>query len=197
MSWFNSSYKEINDEALMVKIQNGDHKAFEELYDRYAEFLFKYFFRRLWKDKEKSEDFVQDVFTKIIQNPESFDSGRSFKTWIFSIANNMTINEYKKQEVRKNTVPGLNLEAERVSSDQNPLKNVENKIFKEALEKELGRLDEKHRTCFELRHINGFSNKEVAEMLGISEGTVKSRLFNAIKNISEALKVFQTEMKMN
>ena len=197
MGWFSTSYSDETDEDLMRKVKNGDQRAFEEIYDRYAEYLFNYFFRKLWRDKEKSEDFVHEVFTKIIQKPEAYDAQRPFKTWLFSVANNMTINEYKKQEVRKNMKSGLDDAMHGIASDENPLQTVENKLFKEALIKELEKLDEKHRSCFELRHIEGLSNKEVAEVLRISEGTVKSRLFNAIQKISGALKVFQTEMKMN
>ena len=102
MRLLKTTYKELADEQLVLEIQNGKELAFQELYDRYAKHLYQYFYRRMWKDSEKAEDFVHDLFTKLIQNPNAFDTTRSFKTWVFSVANNMTINEYKKQAVRQN-----------------------------------------------------------------------------------------------
>ena len=59
-------YKTITDEALMISISKGDKRAFDELYKRYSQQLVGYFFRMLWKDREKAEDFMHDIFAKII-----------------------------------------------------------------------------------------------------------------------------------
>ena len=97
----------MSDEDLMIAISKGDKRAFDEIYERYSGPLMGYFMRMLWRDREKAEDFVHDLFAKIIRKPELFDPSRKFKTWVFSVANNMCKNEYKKQEVRKNTSNGL------------------------------------------------------------------------------------------
>ena len=68
MLFFKPSYKKSSDEELMLSISKGDKKAFDELYVRYADALLRYFSRLLWKDREKAEDFVHDLFAKIIQN---------------------------------------------------------------------------------------------------------------------------------
>ena len=96
-------YQEMTDESLMIAVSKGDQRAFDEIYQRYSSPLLGFFIRMLWKDREKAEDFVHDIFAKIIRKPELFDPKRSFKTWVYSVANNMCKNEYKKQEVRKNT----------------------------------------------------------------------------------------------
>ena len=98
MRLFGPQHKKMSDEELMQCISRGDKRAFDELYVRYAKSLLTYFMRMMWKDREKAEDFVHDLFAKIINKPELFDSTRSFKTWVFSVANNMCKNEYKKQE---------------------------------------------------------------------------------------------------
>ena len=69
MSLFGTTYHKKSDEQLMELIKENNQKAFGELYDRYAERLINYFYRMLWKDQEKAEDFTQDLFTKIIQKP--------------------------------------------------------------------------------------------------------------------------------
>ena len=92
MLFFKPSYKKSSDEELMLSISKGEKKAFDELYARYADALLRYFTRLLWKDREKAEDFVHDLFAKIIQKPELFDASRTFKTWVYSVANNMCKN---------------------------------------------------------------------------------------------------------
>ena len=103
MKLFKKDYSTYTDEELMRSFIEGDKVSFEQIYDRYESFMVNFFYRKLWSDRIKAEDFAHDLFTKIIDKPESFDLTRNFKTWLFSVANNMCKNEYKKQEVRKNT----------------------------------------------------------------------------------------------
>lgn len=194
MRLLRATYKDLSDEKLMHEMQLGKEHAFQELYDRYAQSLHQYFYRRMWKDNEKAEDFVHDLFTKLIKNPDSFDVNRSFKTWIFSVANNMTINEYKKQAVRSVVSTGVETEYQ-ASTSASSESIVQDGMFREALEKELVDLDEKHREVFELRHIQGFSVKEIAETLGINEGTVKSRVFYAVKQLTGKLVEFKVSLQ--
>jgi RNA polymerase sigma-70 factor (ECF subfamily) len=194
MRLLRATYKNLSDEKLMHEMQQGKEQAFQELYDRYAQSLYQYFYRRMWKDKEKAEDFVHDLFTKLIKKPDSFDTTRSFKTWIFSVANNMTINEYKKQAVRSIVTSGEETEYQ-ASSTASADSIVQDEMFREALERELIELDEKHREVFELRHIQGFSVKEIAQTLGINEGTVKSRVFYAVKQLTGKLVEFKVTLQ--
>ncbi|MGY8925983.1 MAG: RNA polymerase sigma factor [Flavobacteriales bacterium] len=183
-------YNTLTDESLMVSISQGDKKAFDELYTRYSGPLLGFFINKLWKDREKSEDFVHDIFAKIIKKPESFDPSRKFKTWLYSVANNMCKNEYKKQEVRKDTTSGLDNHYSLKDDSSNVLSEVQDSQFRDEFEVSLHALDIKHKEVFELRHVNGLSIKEIAEVLVISDGTVKSRLFYATKYLSESLKEF-------
>ncbi len=183
-------YNTLTDESLMISISEGDKKAFDEIYTRYSGPLLGFFINKLWKDREKSEDFVHDIFAKIIKKPESFDPSRKFKTWLYSVANNMCKNEYKKQEVRKDTTSGLDNHYSLKDDSSNVLSEVQDSQFRDEFEVSLHALDIKHKEVFELRHVNGLSIKEIAEVLVISDGTVKSRLFYATKYLSESLKEF-------
>jgi RNA polymerase sigma-70 factor (ECF subfamily) len=174
----------------MQAISKGDKRAFDELYNRYAAALLRYFMRMLWKDREKSEDFVHDLFAKIVNKPEYFDPTRSFKTWVYSVANNMCKNEYKKAEVRKGMSNGLDNHYALSDTSVNVMNEVQDSFFQEAFVKNLAELDDKHKEAFSLRHIEGLSIKEIAEVLEINEGTVKSRLFYATKYLAESLKEF-------
>jgi RNA polymerase sigma-70 factor (ECF subfamily) len=190
MRLFKPSYKTMTDESLMQAISSGDKRAFDELYERYAAALLRYFMRMLWRDREKSEDFVHDLFAKIVRKPEYFDTSRSFKTWVYSVANNMCKNEYKKQEVRKGMSNGLDNHYSLYDKNTNVMNEVQDNFFQEAFQKSLVDLDDKHREAFSLRHLEGLSIKEIAEVLEINEGTVKSRLFYATKYLAESLKEF-------
>lgn len=185
------SYKNESDEKLILRMRKGEEGAFQEIYERYADRLYKFFYMRMWKDREKAEDFVHDLLTKLIQKPESFDVSRNFKTWLFSVANNMVKNEYKRQEVRSNTGSYDEVPHFDAVSKSDVERDVQIAQFKGALDEELEKMDDKHREIFELRHIIGFSNKEIAQILEINEGTVKSRIFYAIKQLSESLGAFK------
>lgn len=184
------AYKSLKDEELMISVAKGDKRAFDELYGRYSGPLLGYFMRMLWRDREKAEDFVHDIFAKLIRKPELFDPSRSFKTWIYSVANNMCKNEYKKQEVRKNTSNGLDSSYAVGDSNANVLLEVHENRFRQAFEDSMVQLDEKHSEVFKMRHMDGLSIKEIAEILEISDGTVKSRLFYAARYLAESLKEY-------
>ncbi len=190
MRLIRKSYQTMEDEALLIALSKGDKKAFDEIYNRYAGLLLGFFMRKMWNDREKAEDFVHDFFAKIIRKPESFDPNRSFKTWLYSVANNMCKNEYKKQEVRKNTSSGLDKYYSLKDESSNVMKQVQESQFKYRFEQEMNELKEKHRDVFYLKNIKGLSIKEIAEIVEASEGTVKSRLFYATKYLSEKLKEF-------
>ncbi len=184
------SYHSMTDEDLLIALSKGDKRAFNEIYERYAVPLMGFFMRKLWNDREKSEDFVHDFFAKIIRKPESFDPTRSFKTWLYSVANNMCKNEYKRQEVRKNTTSGLDGYYSLKDGNSNVMNEVQNAQFRDRFEEELNCLKDKHRDAFYLKYIEGLSIKEISEITDVSEGTIKSRLFYATKYLSEKLNEF-------
>jgi RNA polymerase sigma-70 factor (ECF subfamily) len=192
MQLFKPSYHSFSDEKLMLTLSKGDKRAFDELYARYAKALKGYFMRMLWKNESKSEDFVHDLFVKIIHNPESFDSNRSFKTWLYSVACNMCKNEYKKQEVRKGTSTGIDQFYSISDKGVDVLNEVQMSHFGTKFEKSMDELKTEHQEVFSLRHMDGLSIKEIAEVLEINEGTVKSRLFYATKQLANKLKEFNT-----
>ena len=99
MKLFGPSYRNLHDEELMPLVVNKDRRAFEELYDRYAKLMYNYFLRMLWKDREKSRDMTQDLFTRIAAKPHLYDASRPFKTWIYTIAHNMCKNEIGRAHV--------------------------------------------------------------------------------------------------
>jgi RNA polymerase sigma-70 factor (ECF subfamily) len=190
---FGKKYQHETDEQLMRLFAEGNHAAFEALYDRYAKPLLNYFHRMLWKDREKARDMTQDLFTKIAQNPHLYDPSRPFKTWMYSVANNQCKNEYRKAEVRKHVVGGLHDNVLVYDESAGGDGKLQDKMFAEALQIAVDELEEIHRKVFILRFRQHFSIKEIADVLEISEGTVKSRIFYATKKLAVELKQFNPE----
>ena len=184
-------YDNSSDEDLMRLSAKGQEKAFEALYDRYATLMFRYFCRMLGNDRNKAEDFVQDLFAKIIHQPKAYNPERAFKTWIYSVANNMCKNEYRRLAVRKNTNNSLDAGMDVAGSDHlEPIRAMDSELFDTALREALNQLDDKQREAFIMRYQQEMSIKEIAAVYSCSEGTIKSRLFYTLRKLSEQLKVF-------
>jgi len=184
------TYSSETDENIMIEVTKGDSHAFSEIYDRWSKPMLNYFYKMLWQDREKAEDFMQEIFTKIIHKPHLYNPKKSFKTWIYSVANNMCKNEYRKQEIRKGTTNSLHDNIVVKDNSKSPDKEHDKNIFNERLKEELQNLSDNHRKTFILRFKHDLSIKEIAEILETSEGTVKSRIFYTIKKLGEQLKEF-------
>lgn len=175
----------------MAEVIKGNDRAFSEIYGRYSKPILNYFYKMLWQDRELAEDFMQELFTKIIHKPKLFDVNKSFKTWIYSIAHNMCKNEYRKHEVRKGTSNNLNENIKVENNEASPDKRHDQQVFNDRLKEELELLSDTHKTTFILRFKHDLSIKEIADAMETSEGTVKSRIFYALKKLSENLKEFK------
>ncbi|MEN9640574.1 MAG: hypothetical protein RLZZ262_2443 [Bacteroidota bacterium] len=185
-----SKYHLHTDEALMQLVGERNGQAFEALYDRYAKRLYNYFLRMLWKDREKARDLTQDLFAKIADKPELFDPTRTFTTWIYSIAHNMCKNEYAKHEVRSRVHKDIK------SGDSFTVlpmggKDVDRSEFMQKLQEALDEMDEVKRTTFMLRFDQELTIPEIAEVMQCNEGTVKSRIFYLLKDLSVKLKAYE------
>lgn len=189
-----SNYSNYTDNELMQGILEKDSRAFSELYDRYNGMMVNYFYKMLWQDKEKAQDFMQDLFAKIIEKPKLYDLSRNFKTWLFSVANNMCKNEYRKQSIRHNTSYDIEEGLQIKDTGMNAMDNLQDSQFSEKLKLELDKLDEKQKSAFVMRYFQELSIKEIAETLHISEGTVKSRLFYTLKKLTDSLKEFAPQL---
>ncbi len=187
MKFRRTSYESHADEDLMRLIAQGTSGAFDVLYERYARRLLYYFYRMLGQDEEKAQDFLHDLFLKIVERPHLFSAERRFSTWVFSVAHNMCKNEYRRLQVRR-TEP-LDIDDLPMHSDPLP-ETIDRKAFAAMLDVELEELSEEHRTVFLLRYRENFSLREISDVLQCPEGTVKSRLFYALRRLAVRLKSF-------
>lgn len=172
---FRRNYKQAKDEDLVVALQKGRHRALEELYMRYQESLRFYFFRMTGKDPELARDLCQDLFVKVSEKANSFQPHRSFKTWIYSMAHNMCKNHYRHQEVIRTAHDQLQNQ-ETALPAASILADIDASIFRGRIDQTLSQVDPERRGAFLLRHREGLSLREIAEIQECPLGTVKSRL---------------------
>jgi len=179
-------YKNYSDEELLPLVSQGYAGAFDELYTRYGQKMFSYFYRMLWKNRELAEDFTQDIFLKLIKNAAGFKHANSFSTWIYSIANNMCKNEYRKQGVR------VQHRQQQTHAESADAVNPDLRRFKEAVHNCTNELPEDKKALYILRFHENLSVPDISRILNIPEGTIKSRIFYLLKEMKEKLKPFET-----
>jgi len=189
---FRRKNKTYSDSELMQQIVSGDQAAFSELYHRYKSRMYYYFYRMLGSSEELANDFLQELFMKLIEKPESYNPHYSFTTWLYSVANNMCKNEYRRREIRQEYLDNEVMESQ---TDFLNDASIEPEQVIEKVFETLNLLGEEHRSAFLLRYREGFSIKEVAEVLDVPEGTVKSRLFYAKKMLAEKLEYLKDEIE--
>jgi RNA polymerase sigma-70 factor (ECF subfamily) len=162
------------DYTLIRAVQNGDMVAFNELVDRYKNRLMNVIGRML-SSHEEAEDIVQETFVRVYQHRQSFNFQHCFSTWIYTIALNLARNELRKRKKFKF------FEISEMKGSETELA-VEMKLpsrLPQALDAAIQALPEKYRSAFILRDIQELPYDEVAKILSIPLGTVKSRVNRA------------------
>lgn len=182
-----------SDEALMFQLKNGEVLAFDELYKRYGKRLLGYFIRMLNFDKDLAQDALQDLFMKIAEHPEKFDTSRSFKTWIFSVASNTCKNYYRHKKIVSERHSEIMYTIG--ATDENAFLTAAGKIdareFRKMLEDVLNNLPAEKKEAFILKHQEDKTIAEIAQIQNCPEGSVKSRLYYTTKLLEEKLKIFK------
>lgn len=175
----------MTDEALMVLLKRGTKSAFEELYARYSKELLAFIYRMVNRNEAAAQDILHDVFVVIIEKPDRFDTDRRFRSWIYTVATNSCRKFHRQSATHRSDTPA----AAHQSSDEQP--NLRDRTyFNASLAQALDRLSSEHKEVFILKHQRHRSIKEIADILSIPEGTVKSRLFTATRQLAKMLKHF-------
>jgi RNA polymerase sigma factor (sigma-70 family) len=174
------------EQELVLALKERNDQAFGFLYDNYAGALYSIIKQIITDNPEIASDVLQEVFINIWRKIDTYDQtkGRLF-TWMLNIARNAAIdtlrsksyqNSQKNQELPENVYKAV--------TDQITQQNVDNIGLKKVLEK----LKPEHRILVELSYFKGFTHEEIAEMMSIPLGTVKTRIRNALLQLREYLK---------
>ncbi len=184
-----------NDLILIRRFQRGDASAFEEIIFRYQDKIYN-FCRHMLGNASDAEDAAQDVFLKAYQNLNKFKPEASLYTWLYRIAVNTCIDYKRKpllESLFKSSKEGDEFVVDHPADSPSPERLYESKQIGNAIQLALGRLSEKLRTVIVLKEIEGFSYEEIAEVLDVSIGTVKSRISRAREELKELLKIFREQ----
>jgi RNA polymerase sigma-70 factor (ECF subfamily) len=169
---------------LLGRAQGGDLLAFEEIVRRHQRRVYGTALR-IVRRHDVADDVVQDTFLRAYQALKTFDLARPFGPWIARIAANLSINYIRSPRFREEPLPEAH--GETPSSSPSPLGGVLESESGSMLEAALFRLPAEQRAVFVLRALEDLSYKEISESLGISMGTVMSRLSRAREKLREAL----------
>jgi len=171
------------DHLLIRQMAEGQTQALDELYARYGPGILNFLFARL-NDRQLAEEVLQDVMLAAWRSAPNFRGESKVLTWLLTIARNRAINTQRK---RRPTLVELNDEVKLQANDTGPLEKVSKLDKYEALRAGLDQLPDAQREVLVLVFFHQLSGAEVAEMLNISVGTVKSRLFRAKEMLRRVL----------
>lgn len=181
------------DEQLALMIQKGDKEKFGELMNRYEKKL-SHYGKRFLSNADNIEDVVQEVFIKAYQNIQSFDTTRSFSSWIYRIAHNTFINMIKKNERGPLYVFDFDTLLSHPVYEDPTIRERELQEMKEMLDKGLDQLSANYKEIIILYYLEGLSYKEISDILRIPIGTVGIRLKrakDALRKVCEKLGILQ------
>jgi RNA polymerase sigma-70 factor, ECF subfamily len=189
LQFFNKPYAAFTDEELMGLIGKGVKQAFTELYGRYNKKLQFFMLKMLGYDTEKANDFLHDIFIIIIETPNRFDINKKFSTWVYTLAKNMCINELRNNSNRARLVNDA-ISQQETTYAPTYAATIDKTLFNNEFEKIYAELDEKEQLIITLRFQQELSIKEIAEILGCPEGTVKSGIYYLLKRIAKKIPHF-------
>jgi RNA polymerase sigma-70 factor (ECF subfamily) len=188
------------DEMLMVRYQRGDQEAFAELVRRYQLPVFNFTTRQL-RDASLAEDATQEVFLRVVQNASEFKHEARFSTWLYAIARNLAVDLLRKLVHRRHSSleqPGVGAESRplgEILSDPHPRAATERSAVSSevagSIIRAIDSLPAEQREVFLLREIARLPFREIAEITGVGENTVKSRMRYALDRLQTALCEFE------
>ena len=165
------------DIGIIRRFKGGEEQAFYELVMKYKETVSNIAYRYI-RDKYETEDVVQEIFIQVYKSLRNFKEKSTFFTWLYSVAINVC-RYYKRTYNRVESIVPLNTYLDIPDIRLTPLQILENKEIVERVNMAIDKLSDELKSVLILKEVEGLSYKDIARILKISVGTVKSRLHNA------------------
>jgi len=181
-----------SDEALVSAARGGNYQAFETLFLRYRQMVYRYSFQMVGK-RDDAEDLVQEVFVRAYQNLHRYRDEAKFTTWLLRIATNLATDRARMHQRRTNLEQqeaGTGLAWMTVGETDDPVKNLTNEYRVQVLRKALAALPEHHRSLIVMRDLEGREYEDIANILGCSVGGAKLRALRARRALKERMEPF-------
>src|SRR6059058_1159649 len=184
------------DADVVALAQQGREAAYKELIKRYERPVFSLIYRMV-RDKETAEDLAQETFIKVLNNIDRYRPEFKFSSWLFKIANNITIDHLRRRQVDTISIEGSPnaITAESAwatavtvtSGGESPLEELESREIGAEIEKAIAKLRPEYRACIILRHVEDYSYDEIAEIVKLPLGTVKTYIHRARQELRQYL----------
>jgi RNA polymerase sigma-70 factor (ECF subfamily) len=184
------------DQEIVALAREGREAAYRELIRRYERPVFSLVLRMV-RDRQLAEDLAQETFIKALNAIGSYRPEFKFSSWIFKIANNAAIDHLRRREVDTLSIDGApnattpdDIEATALQvgdRGETPLAELEARELGGAIERAIGRLRPEYRSCIMLRHVEGLSYEEIAQLLDLPLGTVKTYIHRARHELRDML----------
>jgi RNA polymerase sigma-70 factor, ECF subfamily len=171
------------DRELLVRVQDGDAGAFDALVQRYLPRA-RQLARRIMSDPDDADDLVQDAFLRALDRIATFDVGRAFGPWFNRLLVNTGIDLKRKQTVRRTE----SQDPETFAGKSSPHTDAERSELRQSLAEAMEKLPDRQRLIISLFEVDGHSTEEVADMLKVSQVTVRWHLHQARRTLRESLK---------
>jgi RNA polymerase sigma-70 factor, ECF subfamily len=188
--------RERTDQEVVALAREGDERAFRELVRRYERPVFSLVFRMV-RNRELAEDLSQETFIKVLNAIGTYRPEFKFSSWVFKIANNAAIDHLRRRELDTLSLDGsphaetpemVEATALQIGErGESQLDEVANRELGQAIERAIDRLRPEYRSCILLRHVEGRSYEEIAGMLDLPLGTVKTYIHRARNELRIAL----------
>ena len=185
------------DQQLVARAQSGDAGAFDQLVIKYTPRLYGLVYN-MTSNHEDTNDLLQDVFAKAYKAIRGFRGKSTFYTWIHSIAVNMTLNFLKKRGRRYHlSLDDIDSSIQNdkefveITQTSSPVREADLSELQKRLNEAMMKLSEEHRAVVTMFHIQGMPHAEISKILRVSEGTVRSRLFYANRQLQNYLDEFR------
>ena len=186
----------LTDQEVVLLARGGQERAYRELVRRYERPIFSLLYRMV-RDRELAEDLSQETFVKALNAIESYRPEYKFSSWLFKIANNAAIDHLRRRELDTLSLEGsphavtpdaMEATALQIGDrGENPLDIVEAKELGGEIERAIAQLRPEYRACILLRHVDGRAYEEIAEMLDLPLGTVKTYIHRARNELRRLL----------
>jgi RNA polymerase sigma factor (sigma-70 family) len=178
----------LSDNALMLKVKNGDIDKMGLLYERYYRQLYRFLFN-MTRQKELSEDMVQNIFLRMLKYPEGFMGFGEFKMWMYHIARNSVYDHFRKVK-RTPAHSDLKDYEERIEGEQYTDAPLEKEQELKTLETAMEKLSDENRELLILCRFQELKYNEIAKILNTTEGAIKVRVHRALNQLkSNYLKI--------
>ncbi|HXW96897.1 MAG TPA: sigma-70 family RNA polymerase sigma factor [Gemmatimonadales bacterium] len=184
------------DQEIVALAREGREAAYRELIRRYERPVFSLILRMV-RDRQLAEDLAQETFIKALNAIGSYRPEFKFSSWIFKIANNAAIDHLRRRELDTLSIDGAphatsaeDIEATALQvgdRGETPLAELEARELGTAIERAIGRLRPEYRSCIMLRHVEGMAYEEIAQLLDLPLGTVKTYIHRARHELRDML----------